>query len=365
MRVQELIGGVKADVGIKIFGDDLSTLTGLARQVARVAGNTTGAADIRIEATTGLNLLTLEPDLRRTGQLGVEPSEFAAFVETLRVGRPVGRLIERERRFDIVMRTATPPFADDGPMQRVRMPAGDHAVLVGDIARVSSEQGPAQISREQGRRRILVEANVRGRDLLSFVQELQQNLKRLELPVGYWLEYGGEYENLASAGARFAIVVPLTLLAVLLMLYFAFGAWRPALLIFVNVPAAATGGVLALALRGLELSVSSAVGFLALFGVATLNALVLLSAARHRQQSGEAREDAIVNAATERVRPVLVTALVAALGFLPMALATGTGAEVQRPLATVVIGGLVTASLVTLFALPALYGRFASPTEAV
>jgi cobalt-zinc-cadmium resistance protein CzcA len=246
-------------------------------------------------------------------------------------------------------------------MQRLRIPlAGGRAVPLGDLARVELSEGPAQVSREQGRRRILIEANVRGRDLLSFVQELKSRAAGLELPTGYWLEYGGAYENLASASARLAIVVPLTLLAILVLLYVAFGTWRPALLIFVNVPAAATGGIIALALRGLDLSISAAVGFLALFGVATLNAMVLLAAALHRQALGESREDAITNAALERVRPVLVTALVAALGFLPMAVATGTGAEVQRPLATVVIGGLITASLVTLFALPALFARLAA-----
>lgn len=364
MRVQELLGGVKADVGIKIFGDDLTTLNQLAQSVARRVASTPGATDVRVEATRGLEVLTLEPDMRRLGQLGVQPAELADFVETLRTGRHVGRLVEGERRFDIVMRASVPPVLDDGPIQQVRLPlGGTRSVLLGDVTQVRLDQGPAQVSREQGRRRILIEANVRGRDLMTFVQELQERVAQVKLPSGYWVEYGGEYENLASAGARLAVVVPLTLVVVLLMLYFAFGAWRPALLIFLNVPAAAAGGMLALALRGLELSVSAAVGFLALFGVATLNALVLLAAARNRQQSGETREQAIVGAASDRVRPVLVTALVAALGFLPMAVATGAGAEVQRPLATVVIGGLVTASMVTLFALPALYARFASETE--
>lgn len=365
MRVQELLAGVKADVGVKIFGDDLTTLNQLAQRVARRVATTPGATDVRVEATSGLEMLTLEPDMRRLGQLGVHPRDLAEFVETLRAGRQVGRLVEGERRFDVVMRASTPPVPDDGPIQQVRLPLGEtQSVLLGDVARVRLDQGPAQVSREQGRRRILIEANVRGRDLMTFVQDLQSRVDRVKLPPGYWVEYGGEYENLASAGTRLAVVVPLTLVVVLLMLYFAFGAWRPALLIFLNVPAAATGGILALALRGLELSVSGAVGFLALFGVATLNALVLLAAALNRQNSGETREQAIIGAASERVRPVLVTALVAALGFLPMAIATGTGAEVQRPLATVVIGGLVTSTLVTLFALPALYARFASETEA-
>lgn len=365
MRVQELIGGVKADVGIKIFGSDLARLRELSGRMARLVAAMPGASDVRVEPISGLSMLTLEPDMRRLGQLGVRAEDFSEFVELLRTGRRVGRLVEGERRFDVVMRAAASPVPDDGPMQKLRIPlAGGRAVPLGDLASVELSEGPAQVSREQGRRRILIEANVRGRDLLSFVQDLKVRAQSLELPTGYWLEYGGEYENLASASARLAIVVPLTLLAILVLLYIAFGQWRPALLIFVNVPAAATGGLIALALRGLDLSISAAVGFLALFGVATLNAMVLLSAALHRQGLGEAREAAITNAALERLRPVLVTALVAALGFLPMAIATGAGAEVQRPLATVVIGGLITASLVTLFALPALFARLASPTEA-
>jgi cobalt-zinc-cadmium resistance protein CzcA len=268
-------------------------------------------------------------------------------------------LVEGERRFDVVLREANPPQADDGPIQRVRLPLGHgHSVSLGDVAEVSVSDGPAQVSREQGRRRVLLEVNVRGRDLASFVRDLQARIGAVRLPAGYYVEYGGEYENLASATARLAVVVPLTLAAILVLLYLAFGSIRPALLIFVNVPAAATGGFIALWSRGLELSISAAVGFLALFGVATLNGVVLLASVRNRQAKGEDTEAAVLGAANERVRPVLVTAAVAALGFVPMAVATGTGAEVQRPLATVVIGGLVTASLVTLLALPALYMRF-------
>jgi cobalt-zinc-cadmium resistance protein CzcA len=282
----------------------------------------------------------------------------------LRTGRSVGRLIEGERRFDIVLRAGQLPAADDGPIQAIRLPLADgKSVKLGDIASVAVSEGPAQVSREQGRRRMLVEANVRGRDLAGFVRDLQRRVARLELPRGYWIEYGGQYENLARATKRLAIVVPLTLAAILVLLYLAFDSIRPALLIFVNVPAAATGGFIALALRDLSLSISAAVGFLALFGVATLNGVVLLASVRERQRSGEPAEAAVVNAAADRMRPVLVTALVAALGFLPMALATGAGSEVQRPLATVVIGGLVTASLVTLLALPALYVRFGGKPE--
>ena len=235
MRVQELIGGVKADVGIKIFGSDLARLRELSGRMARLVAAMPGASDVRVEPISGLSMLTLEPDMRRLGQLGVRADDFSEFVELLRTGRRVGRLVEGERRFDVVMRAAVLPVPDDGPMQKLRVPlAGGRSVPLGDLARVEMSEGPAQVSREQGRRRILIEANVRGRDLLSFVQDLKTRAQSLELPTGYWLEYGGEYENLASASARLAIVVPLTLLAILVLLYIAFGTWRPALLIFVK-----------------------------------------------------------------------------------------------------------------------------------
>jgi cobalt-zinc-cadmium resistance protein CzcA len=364
MRVDELIGGVKADVGVKLFGDDLGKLRKFAEELSQVISGTRGAADVRVEPMSGLGMLTLTPDTREMGRRGVKSAELTEFIETLRTGRHAGHLIEGERRFDVVLRSANVPAADDGPIQRVRVPLADgRSVLLGDVVRVSHSDGPAQVSREQGRRRVLIEVNVRGRDLAGFVQELRARLAKVKLPSGYYLEYGGEYENLASATARLAVVVPLTLAAVLVLLYLAFGSIRPALLIFVNVPAAATGGFVALALRGLDLSVSAAVGFLALFGVATLNGVVLLASVRNRQLQGEEPRAAVLGAAEERVRPVLVTAMVAAFGFIPMAVATGSGAEVQRPLATVVIGGLVTASLVTLLALPALYVRFGGAPE--
>lgn len=364
MRVQELIGGVRSDVGVKLFGDDLPTLRRLADEVAATLSKVPGAADVRTEPTKGLRMLTVHPDPVRMGRYGVRSDELLAFVESLRVGRTIGRLIEGERRFDIVMRTATEPAADVEPMRTLRIPLAEgRSVLLGDVATLALSDGPAQVSREQGRRRVTVEANVRGRDLASFVQEVQQRVAAVPLPSGYYVEYGGQYENLERAALRLAFVVPGTLMVILTLLYLAFGAMRPALLIFVNVPTAATGGFFALALRDLDLSVSAAVGFLALSGVATLNGVVLLAAIRNRQLAGEEPLAAARAAASERLRPVLTTALVAALGFLPMAIATGMGAEVQRPLATVVIGGLVTSTLATLFALPALYVRFGGRPE--
>jgi len=364
MRVQELLGGVRADVGVKLFGDDLGELHRAAQRVAQTIGRIDGAADVRTEPLTGLRSVTIAPDPLRMARLGVRTEDLLTFTRTMRLGEPVGQLVEGQRRFDIVLRLDREPTPDPDALkeQLIPLPSGRHVAL-GEIAEVIGDEGPAQVSREQARRRVIVEANVRGRDLASFVGELTERLDAMTLPPGSYYEIGGEYQNLARASRRLLMVVPLTLAVIFVLLFLAFGDARPAALIFVNVPAAATGGILALYLRGLDLSISAAVGFLALFGVATLNGVVLLAAVRNHQRSGMGRLEAVREAASERLRPVLTTATVAALGFLPMALATGTGAEVQRPLATVVIGGLVTATLVTLMILPALYGRFGGQVE--
>jgi cobalt-zinc-cadmium resistance protein CzcA len=279
-------------------------------------------------------------------------------------GRPIGKLREGQRSFDVMLRLGETPKPDVEPLKKLRIPlTSGRPVMLGDIADVEVLDVPAQVSREQGRRRVTVESNVRGRDLAGFVQELQGRVKQLKLPTGYFIEYGGQFENLSRATQRLLLVVPLTLAIIMVLLYLTFGRLRPALLIFVNVPVAAVGGIVALASRGLDLSISAAVGFLALFGVATLNGVVLIAAILQHESSGVARPDAVVRAASERFRAILTTALVAALGFVPMAIAQGVGAEVQRPLATVVIGGLVTSTLATLFALPTLYVRFAGKRD--
>ncbi|HMA93125.1 MAG TPA: efflux RND transporter permease subunit, partial [Polyangiaceae bacterium] len=272
---------------------------------------------------------------------------------------------EGERNFEVVLRAGEPPSPDVDPLSRLRIVLeGGRSVLVGDIAQLEVHDLPAQISREQGRRRVTVETNVRGRDLASFVTELQRRIGEVELPRGYFIEFGGQFENLKRATQRLLLVVPLTLGIILVMLYLTFGRVRPALLIYVNIPVAAVGGLMALKLRGLDLSISAAIGFLALFGVSVLNGVVLTAAIRFQEDEGHPREQAVLLAACERFRAILTTALVAALGFVPMALATGVGAEVQRPLATVVIGGLVTSTLATLFALPTLYLRFGGAAAA-
>ena len=356
MRQQELLGGMKSDVGIKLFGDDLGTLAKLAPELAAEVADVPGASDVRVEPTAGLPLATVRPSPAKMGRLGVRSEDVRAAVEAMRAGRVVGTLVEGDKRFPIAVRTDVPPRAAADAIAAVRLVLeGGRVLSLGDVCDISIEQGPAQISREQARRRVLIEANVRGRDLASFMQEMRARVDAHPLPPGYYVTYAGQYENLVQATTRLAIIVPSTLALIFVLLFLTFGDAVPALLIFLNIPIAASGGVVALALRGLPFSISAAVGFIALFGVATLNGVVLVSAIRRLETEGLSSRDAARRAAHERLRPVLTTAIVASLGFLPMALATGTGAEVQRPLATVVMGGLVTATTLTLGLLPTLY----------
>ena len=290
------------------------------------------------------------------GRLGVRADEVRAAVESIRAGRVVGTLVEGDRRFAIAVRIDVPPEADVASIARMSVTfAGRALAAARGACDVELDEGPAQISRETARRRVLVEMNVRQRDLGSFVKEAQGRVAQVPMPPGYYVAITGQYENLVHAAWRLAIIVPVTLALIFVLLFLTFQQFSPALLILLNIPIAASGGVLALTARGLPLSISAAVGFIALFGVATLNGVVLLSAARRLEEEGCSSEEAARRAAHQRLRPVLTTAIVASLGFLPMAIATGTGAEVQRPLATVVIGGLVTATFLTLGLLPALF----------
>ncbi len=374
MRVQELLGGVKSDVGIKIYGDDLATLRALEANVVAEVARIPGAADVRAEQLEGLSAITVRPDPVRLGRLGLVPDDVRASVELLRSGRSVALWVDGERRFDVVLKLDTPPPPDARALAALPLLSHDgRAVPLGDAAMIVPGDGPAIIGREDGKRRVLVECNVRGRDLASFVADLGPRLERIPRQPGYYTRITGSWENLVRATQRLAIVVPLTLAAIFVMLYLTFGDVKAALLIFLNVPIAASGGIVALALRGLPFSISAAVGMIALFGVATLNGVVLVSAVARRRDdatpndsalgSPERLLEALEAGAMERFRPVITTATVAALGFLPMALATGTGSEVQRPLATVVIGGLVSATLLTLLILPSL-GRFALAKKA-
>jgi len=366
MRFNELVAGAKSDLAVKLFGDDLEVLSTKGRELAHILAGIPGAEDVKVEQTAGLPMVRVRVDRDRIARLGVSAEEVLAAVEAGRSGRVVGSVFEGRRRFDIVVRFEEEVSADPQALAAVPIGApGGRQIPLSQLADIILEEGPAQVSREQFGRRILVEANVRGRDLAGFVAQARREVaSRLQLPSGYYVNWGGQFEHLEAATRRLALAVPLSLFLILALLYSAFGSTRSALLIFLNVPMAATGGILALLARGMPFSISAGVGFIALFGVAVLNGVVLVSFMRSLQEEGLAAEEAARRAAQVRLRPVLTTALVASLGFLPMAVATGAGAEVQKPLATVVIGGLVTSMLLTLLVLPALYRWFAPPRPA-
>jgi len=363
----ELVAGVKSDVGVKIFGDDLSVLAQKGQELAAILSQVPGAADVRPEPTVGLPMVQVSVNRDRIARFGVSVEDVLAAVEAAQSGRVVGSVFEGRRRFDIAVRLAEGVASDLEALANVPVGGPDGKLIpLSRLADITLGEGPAQISREQIQRRLAVEANVRGRDLAGFVAEARSAVAaKLKLPAGYYLKWGGQFEHLESASRRLMIAVPLALLLIFSLLYGAFNSPRPAVLIFFNVPLAATGGVVALLLRRMPFSISAGVGFIALFGVAVLNGVVLVSFIRKLQQEeGLSPTEAAARAAEVRLRPILMTALVASLGFLPMALATGAGAEVQKPLATVVIGGLVTSTLLTLVVLPTAYrwlaGREAS-----
>jgi len=359
MRFNELIAGVRSDVAVKVFGEDLDELRATALRVATTLSDVRGAEDVRVEQTAGQSVVSVRVDRARIARYGMAAEPVLRAVEAAGAGREVGRVFEGQRQFGLVVRLAGPDGASAGPEALADVPiAAPEAGLLplGQLARVNVEQAPAQVSREAASRRIVVECNVRGRDLGGFVDEARARIDRnVAMPPGYHVRWGGQFENLERARERLLVAVPIALVMIFVLLYLAFGSARPALLIYANVPLAATGGLLALASRGMPLSVSAAVGFIALFGVAVLNGVVMMSHIRRLVREGRSHEDAARSGAMDRLRPVLMTAVVASLGFLPMALSRNAGAEVQRPLATVVIGGLVTSTLLTLLVLPAVY----------
>ena len=360
MRFNELIGGSRSDLAVKLFGDDLDVLRQKADAIARAIEGVQGAADVRVEQITGLPLMRVIVDRDQVARYGLTADDVLSIVETSRAGHVVGTVMQGTRRFDLIVRLNEDISADPGALKAVLIPT-PHGELVplSRVAEVRIDSGPAQVSRQDVQRRILIECNIRGRDLGSFVTEAQGVVNRsITLPTGYYVLWGGQYQHLQDASRRLAVVVPLTLLLILSLLSVIFGAMRPALLIFLNVPLALSGGILALWLRGLPLSISAAIGFIALFGIAMLNGIVLVSHIRDLESQGLLSHRAVIQGAIDRLRPVLMTALVASLGFVPMAMATTMGAEVQRPLATVVIGGLMTSTALTLLVIPAIYGRF-------
>ncbi|MCK5908339.1 MAG: CusA/CzcA family heavy metal efflux RND transporter [Caulobacter sp.] len=360
MRFNELIAGVRGDVAIKVYGDDLDAMTKTAEEIATVLRSVKGAADVKVEQTSGFPTLDVQLDRDAIGRYGLTVEEVADTLAVAMGGREAGLVFQGDRRFDVVVRLpdASRNDLDAVGALPVMLPAGvgaRAAVPLRDVAKFSYSEGLNQVSRENGKRRVVVQANVRGADLGSFVTQAQDKVgAQVKPPAGSWLVWGGQFENLKAAQARLALVVPLCFLLIFGLLFMALGGVAPAAAVFSAIPLALAGGVFALALRGIPFSVSAAVGFIALSGVAVLNGLVMMTAIRQRLASGLALEAAIIDGAMERLRPVMMTGLVASLGFVPMALATGTGAEVQRPLATVVIGGLITATALTLFVLPAI-----------
>jgi cobalt-zinc-cadmium resistance protein CzcA len=356
LRVQELIAGVRSDVAITIFGEDLDMLKRLGDEVVRVVSEISGAADTKAEQVAGLPYLRVIIDRGAIARYGINASQTLDTVAAVG-GKVVGEVLEGQRRFFLQVRFATDDRVNADRIREIRVadPRG-RLIPLSQLAEIRVEEGPAQISRDDIHRRLAVEANVRGRDLSSFVADAESAIAaRVKLPPGYWIEWGGQLENLQRASARLAVVVPLALFLIFVLLYSTFNAAKPALLIYLNVPLAATGGIFALALRGMPFSISAGVGFIALFGVAVLNGVVLLSYVLQMRREGLSGEEAARRGAQIRLRPVLMTALVASLGFVPMALSSSAGAEVQRPLATVVIGGLVTSTGLTLLVLPTLY----------
>jgi len=365
MRLDETISGIKADVALKIFGEDPRVLEQLAERALRVIASVPGAADEQMEIVSGVAELRVEVDREALARYGLNVSDVQDMMDAAIGGRTVSELIEGQRRFAIVVRLPESYRANDEAIRGLILNApGGERVRLGQVARVSMARGPEVISRENGQRRIVVQCNVRGRDLGGFVAEAERRLdEAVRLPAGYSVDWGGQFENQRRAMRRLMIVVPASILIIFGLLFFTFSSARQALLILTNVPFAFIGGIAALWVRGLNLNISAAIGFIALFGVAVLNGIVLVSSINRLRQLGMPMEQALLAGAGIRLRPVLMTALVASFGFLPMALATTTGAEVQRPLASVVIGGLASSTFLTLFLLPLMYPWF-SPKPA-
>lgn len=371
LRFNELISGVRSDLAVKVYGDDLDQLVKSGNDILEVVQNIKGSAGAKVEQVTGLPVLSIVPDRKRMDLYGLNIADVQEIVQTAMGGREAGTVFEGDRRFELVVRLPESLRTDIDALDRLPIPLPNSEqdgvdenpdyVPLGEVADISIIYGPNQVSRENGKRRIVVTSNVRGRDLGSFVTEIREKVsENVKLPAGYWTEYGGTFEQLISAKQRLSIVVPISLLLIFGLLFMAFNSARAALLIFSGVPLALTGGIAALWLRDIPLSISAGVGFIALSGVAVLNGVVMLSFIRDLEQQGKPLQEAIIEGALTRLRPVLMTALVASLGFVPMALNTGAGAEVQRPLATVVIGGIISSTILTLLVLPALYKWFPS-----
>jgi cobalt-zinc-cadmium resistance protein CzcA len=378
MRFNELISGVRSDLGVKVFGDDMDTLLKVANDVSVVLEKIPGAADVKVEQVTGLPMLTIDINREALSRYGLNVADVQETVEIALAGKTAGQIFEGDRRFQLVVRLPEEDRTDIETIKRIPipLPASDGDVVrevsfgnaphqglsfipLSAVANFDFSPGPNQVTRENGKRRVVATCNIRGRDIGSFVAEAHEKIQAgIKLPPGYWTEYGGQFEQMISATNRLKIVVPVALLLIFILLFITFGQGKDALLVFSGVPMALTGGILAIWLRDIPLSISAGVGFIALSGVAVLNGVVMITFINQLRERGQSLDDAILHGAITRLRPVLMTATVAALGFVPMALAAGRGAEVQRPLATVVIGGIVSSTALTLLVLPALYRMF-------
>ncbi len=384
MRFNELIAGVRSDVAVKVFGDDVEVLADVGNRIEAVLNTVPGAADTKVEQTTGLPLLTINLKRAEMARLGLNVADVQDVVEVAFGGKAAGEVFEGDRRFDIVVRLPERLRASVEEMSRLPIPlpqggrlAGGGSLLpvgaggagfvpLGSVAELEVALGPNQVSRENGKRRVVVTANVRGRDIGSFVADAERRIgEEVAIPAGYWTAWGGQFEQLLSARKRLQVVVPVALLLIFALLFATFGTFRDSLLVFTGVPLALTGGVLFLWIGGIPFSISAAVGFIALSGVAVLNGLVMITFINRLRDEGQSLDDAVMHGAVARLRPVLMTALVASLGFLPMMLATGRGAEVQRPLATVVVGGILSSTALTLLVLPVLYRLFSRERKEV
>ncbi|MBP6343289.1 MAG: CusA/CzcA family heavy metal efflux RND transporter [Candidatus Omnitrophica bacterium] len=365
MRFNELIAGVRSDVAVKIFGDDMDVLLTTGQQVAKVLKGVKGASDVKVEQVTGLPVLTMKINRKEAARYGLNVSDIQETIAIALGGKIAGQVFEGDRRFDVMVRLPEELRSDMEALKRMAIPlpqteaGGKRYLPLEAVADFQLAPGPNQISRENGKRRIVVTANVRGRDIGSFVGESQHLIEQqVQVPAGYWTDWGGQFEQMISAAKRLSIVVPAALGMIFVLLLMALGSVKDALIVFTGIPLALTGGIAALCLRGIPLSISAGVGFIALSGVAVLNGLVMISFINRLRQEGQPLNLAVTQGALTRLRPVLMTALVASLGFIPMALATGRGAEVQKPLATVVIGGILSSTILTLIVLPVLYQIF-------
>jgi cobalt-zinc-cadmium resistance protein CzcA len=392
MRFNELISGVRSDVAVKVYGDDFEQMQRTAAAIAQAMQGVAGAADVKVEQTEGLPMMNVEIDRDAISRYGLNVSDVQDVISVAVGGREAGQVFEGDRRFDLVVRLPEESRADLAELENLPVPlpqrengtvadrgrsavasaldvvetpkANPGFIPLSSVARIEVAEGPNQVSRENGKRRIVVQANVRGRDIGSFVEDARRHIdEKVKLPAGSWLDWGGQFENLLNARQRLLVVVPICFFLIFLLLFSTFNDVRYAVMVFTGVPLALTGGVVALWLRDMPFSISAAVGFIALSGVAVLNGLVMVTFINQLRAEGDDLDDAILRGSLTRLRPVLMTALVASLGFVPMALATGTGAEVQKPLATVVIGGIVSSTLLTLLVLPALYRIWHRPRE--